>query len=138
MSYIPHVSRDPTVIKQGALTNSFASSAPLRSQNWNQLILYLLPTLSTATDIRVQIEVACPTGDDLPTTWYKLMWQDGGSAATAANITTVPGTIYEIKLTSDPLALPLPLNYKWVRILAKATGTVGSCALTITATTGLA
>jgi hypothetical protein len=138
MGYTPHVSSDPIDVRSGSLGTSFdASPKALRAQNWNQAIFYFDLTLGAATDARVQIDVASPSGDAEPTAWSSLVWQDGSGTSIASGVCTVPVYTYELKFSaSGRYAVPVPLNYKWVRLRAKATGAVAT--LVITATTGLA
>jgi len=150
MSYIPQVSGDPKVLRSGALTGSFVNSLALKTNMWNQVILFLDVTLDTATDVRIQLQAASPVKtqqypiiDVEPsagsTDWCDIAFQDGANASTASAITTVPLTTFEIKLTvSGRYAFPLPVNYQWIRAKAKATGTVGNATLSIKATTGMA
>lgn len=148
MAYIPQVSGDPKTLRSSsALTGSFVESLALKTNMWNQVILFLDVTLTTATDIRVQLQAASPTRtpgtiiDAEPSAgsseWHDVAFQDGANAATATAVTTVPITTFEMKLTaSGRYAFPLPVNYQWIRCKAKATG--GDATLTIKATTGMA
>ena len=140
MSYNPHVSRDPITVRSGALATSFdAAPVSVRAQNWNQFVFYVDLTLGTASDARIQFDVCSPSGDGEPASgdWTSLMWQDGAATSIAGGVCTVSGYIYEIKIaTTGKYAIPLPCNYKWVRVRAKATG--GTATLGITLTTGMA
>lgn len=147
MSYIPQVSGDPKELRSGALTGSFVNTLALKTQMWNQVVLFIDATLDSATDIRIRIEAASPTRtpgkilDDEPSAgsseWHSIAFQ--GGATEAAGVASVPVETFEIVLTaSGRKAFPLPVNYQWIRCSAKATGTVGSATLTIKATTGMA
>lgn len=113
----------------------------MRLQNWNQLVVYMDLTLDTATDARVRFDVCSIGGDSAPVEadWYALPWQDGAGTSITAGVCTVPAYVYEVKLTaSGKYALPLPCNYKWVRVKCKATGVAGAATLGIYVTTGMA
>jgi hypothetical protein len=148
VSYIPQVTSDPKTLRSGALTSAFDSSpSTIRTQNCNQIIFFFDVTLSTATDVRVRLDAASPAVangtvlDAEPasgsTEWAQVTGAESGSAS--GGVVSVPIDALELVFTATgKYAYPLPACYKWMRARAKGTGTLGSAALTITATTGMA
>lgn len=148
MSYIPHVSKDPKSLRSGALTTNFDTTpTALRMQMWNQAVFFFTVVLDTATDVRVRLEAASPTptpGQILDTEpasdsadWAAVASTEAGSAS--GGVLTVPVDALELKFTaSGSYAYPVPSNYQWLRIKAKATGTAGAATLAVKATTGMA
>lgn len=140
--YHPHVSSDPiTVRAAAALTTSFVESSAFRAQDWNQLVLLCTFTLGSATDARIQVEVASPAGDSAPVAadWHPVTYLDSSAAAVSGSTVSVPIRRLEYVLSAtDTYAIPLPLNYKWYRIRVKATSSGTGTSLTVLATTGLA
>lgn len=144
MSYNPHVSADPVTLRLAAtaISTSYDSSpTALRMQNWNQVVLFCNLTLDTATDVRLKVEVASPTGDSSPAAgdWHQYSSLDIASASASGGVSTVPNYGLELKLTATgKYAIPLPCNFKWLRVSAKTTGGPGSTTLLVVASQGLA
>lgn len=144
MSFNPHVSRDGAIVRFSATaigTSYDASPTALRTQNWNQVILFCDLTLNTATDVRIKIEFASPTGDAAPVTadWHLQTFADTANATYSGGTESVPLRGLEwILPATGRYALPIPMNYKWIRASAKTTGGPGTTTLQIYATEGMA
>lgn len=148
MSYNPQVSADQKALRTGAITTSFDTDPlAIRGQNWNQAVWYFDVVLDSATDCRIQFDVAAPSRPPGPvidvepaaasTEWYPLAATESGTAATG--ILTIPVDVLELQFTvSGRYAYPMPINYPWIRARAKVTGVAGSATLGIKITTGLA
>jgi hypothetical protein len=108
-------------------------------QNWNQLILMCNLTLNTATSVEIKVQVASPSGDDVPASgdWYDLAAQGSPTVASAVATYPMSTAVYQMTATGK-LAIPVPCCYKFVRVLAKTTGAVGTTTLAIYATQGMA
>ncbi len=146
MSYIPQVSPDRKTLRTGAIATSFdASGTALRMQKWNQAVFYFTVVIGSATDIRVQFDLAAPdslpgvTGNAEPafnsTDWAPYF--DERATTTAGVLTVAP---LELKFTADGThAVKLDrLCAMWLRPRAKVTGSTTNATLTIKATTGMA
>lgn len=144
MSWRPHASKDPQVIRAStlALSTSFdAAPTEARMQGWNQAILFCDLTLATATDVRIKVEFASPkdvggiVGDTAPgaTDWYQQTYGDTPNATgSAGTVEAVPVRALEWTLSaSGRYALPIQCNYKWIRVSAKTTGGPGATTLGI-------
>ncbi len=152
MSNDPIVSRDPTTLRLAAtaIASSYdASPAVLRTQGWNQAIIYCDLTLNTATDVRLKVEFASPpvalglngAGSDTPATgdWFRQTYADSAAAAGSGLEETCPVRCLELILpATGRYAIPVQLNYKYMRVSAKTTGAPGSTTLLIYATVGRA
>lgn len=144
MSYSPQVSGDPATLRPAslALSTSYDSTpTALRMQNWNQIVLLCDANISTATDIRVRVEVATPSGDGTPVAadWYTIGTMDLSSATLTSGVTAIPTGDAELVITTTTRrSYALPSNYKWIRVAAKATGTIGSATIAIKASQGMA
>ncbi len=141
MSYNPHVSRDGKLLRASTLQivsgtyDVAAASNTFRQQNWNKLVLLCDMTLNTATSVEIKVQVASPAGDDVPasTDWYDLP----SEGAATAGVSVVSPKVWSMTATGK-LAISVDTCHKWVRALAKTTGTVGTTTLSIFATQGLA
>lgn len=149
MAYHPQVSANgaPLRASSKALSTSYDTDPilELRVGNWNQLVLLCNLTKDAGTtSVEIKVQVASPdaspsNGATAPAAgdWYDLCFN--GTAAIAAGIATIPAntTVYQMTVTGK-LAIPVPICYKFVRVLAKTTGAAGTSTLVVTATYGMA
>ena len=135
MGFRPQVSQDTkaTVRSAAVLTTSYvAASVELDLQNWNQLVLLLDFTKGASTGFTIKLEFSDKDRLD----WFQETAI--GSSTIAANIATTP--VYQNEYTfseTGKYALPVPVNYRYVRISSKALTAAGGTVLAIYATQGL-
>jgi len=132
----PQVSQTKKVSIRAAsvLTLSFVNAATTISmQNWNQLILWLDFTTGSSTGFTVRLEAA----DDEQLEWYKLPAID--AAVIASNVASVPtyASEYTFAAVTDKYVLPIPANYRYIRVSAKALTSATDTSLAIYYTQGL-
>jgi hypothetical protein len=139
-----YVSPDAVTLRSAAaLTTSFVASSTVKMVAWNQAVLFLDYTKGSSDDARIMIDVACTAGDDASAIaagdWHTLPLLDTASAVAASGVATVPLYQLEYKLTATgTFALPVPCNYKWLRVRAKATTDGTGTSLTIKLVQGIA
>lgn len=150
MSYNPQVGgcEIPLRASSTSLSTSFETpdgttrGVPLRMGNWNQLVLFCDLALNTATSAEIKIQVANPKDDAAApaaasTLWFDLPYQTAGTIT--AGVATVPTGSYAPSLSATgKVAISVPCDYKYVRVLAKTTAGPGTTTLAITASQGLA
>lgn len=157
MSYIPQVQGDAKILRASttALTSSYDSTnipvLPLNQKNQAILLIKVAAIDAACTGVFIQIDAAIPAETNtasgvssglvqpVSTDWYQLPYQDNASVSASGGIATVPIDILELKFTVNcAIAYPIPLLYKWLRVRAKATGTVGATTLRVLGVGGLA
>jgi hypothetical protein len=137
-----HTSEDPIVMRAGttAIGTSFdASPAVFSCNGFNQLILECDLTLNTATDVRIQVDVANPARGPngayiAPATsdWFVVSAADGATASGSGAIIALTHRNLEIVLAATGrYSIAIPLSYKFIRVRAKTTAGPGSTTLEI-------
>jgi hypothetical protein len=136
MGYQPQVSQDTamTVRAAAVLTTSYVAAAQVIDlQNWNELTLLLDFTVGASSGFAIKVEVS----DANQTNWYAITAI--GAATIATEVATIP--VYAAEHTfaavTKKYALPFPVNYRFMRVSAKALVSATSTSLTILATQGL-
>lgn len=149
MAYHPQIAADGKVLRAigKALSTSYDADpiTELRIGNWNQLVLLcdLVKDAGTTT-VEIKVQVASPNAAPsngalapVAADWFDLCLN--GTPSIAAGIANVPinTTVYQMSVTGK-IAIPIPVCYKFVRVLAKTTGAAGTSTLVVTATYGMA
>lgn len=136
MGYRPQVSQDTaiTVRSAAALTTSYVTASQILDlQNWNQLVLLLDFTVGSSTGFSLKVEVS----DYNQSNWYALT--SIGTATISTEVATIP--VYAAEHTfaaaTKKYALPLPINYRYMRVSVKALTSGTNTSLAILATQGL-
>ncbi len=145
MSYNPSVAATAKVLRPSTLQivngtyDIAAAQNTLRQQNNNQLVLLCDLTLNTATSAEIKVQVAHAVDDLVPAAadWFDMAYAGAPAVAAAVAVFPLATAVYQMTATGK-LAIPIPTCYKWIRVLAKTTGAVGSTTLSITATQGMA
>lgn len=147
MSYNPSVAATYKVLRPSTLLivngtyDGATAQNTLRQQNQNQLVLLCDLTLNTATSAEVKVQVAHAVDDLVPAAadWFDMGAADISGATLTTSTATFPirAGIYTM-LATGKIAIPIPTCYRWIRVLAKTTGPVGTTTLAITATQGMA